>query len=80
MGTHPHTSSTYATDEMAIRDLFQRLLDSWGSGDGYAYAAHFTQDSDYVAFDGTHYKGCEENAIVHQQLFNTWLKGTRLNG
>jgi uncharacterized protein (TIGR02246 family) len=67
-------------DEMPIRQLCQSLLQSWGNGDGHAYAAHFTEDSDYIAFDGTHYKGREENAIVHQHLFETWLKGTRLTG
>jgi uncharacterized protein (TIGR02246 family) len=76
----PPGSNVYADDEASIRTLFQNLLDSWGSGDGYAYANHFTLDSDYVAFDGTHRKGREENAIAHQQLFNTWLKGTRLTG
>lgn len=78
MNTHPHALVSDAADEQSIRELFQRLLDSWS--DGTAYAANFTQESDYVAFDGTHYKGREENAAVHQQLFNTWLKGTRLTG
>jgi uncharacterized protein (TIGR02246 family) len=67
-------------DEVLIRQLCQSLLESWGDGDGYAYAAHFTEDSDYIAFDGTHYKGREANAIAHQYLFDTWLKGTRLTG
>ena len=73
-------SNAYAEDEGLILTLFQSLLVSWGSGDGYAYASHFTPDSDYVAFDGTHRKGREENAIAHQQLFDSWLKGTRLTG
>ncbi len=76
----PSVSNVYADDEGLIRSLFQNLLDSWGSGDGYAYASHFTPDSDYIAFDGTHRKGREENAAAHQQLFETWLKGTRLTG
>jgi uncharacterized protein (TIGR02246 family) len=67
-------------DEVIIRNLCQSLLQSWGDGDGHAYAAHFTEDSDYIAFDGTYYKGREENAIAHQYLFDTWLKGTRLAG
>lgn len=76
----PPVSNADADDEVLIRTLFQKLLDSWGRGDGYAYANHFTLDSDYIAFDGTHRKGCEENAVAHQQLFDTWLKGTRLTG
>jgi uncharacterized protein (TIGR02246 family) len=80
MNTQPPVSNAYADDEVLIRTLFQNLLNSWGSGDGYAYANQFTPDSDYVAFDGTHRKGREENAAAHQQLFDTWLKGTRLTG
>ncbi len=72
--------NSFAADEMAIGNLCQSLWQSWGNGDGYAYAEHFTEDCDYIAFNGTHYKGREENAIVHQQLFDTWLKGTRLTG
>lgn len=67
-------------DETAILDLYQDLLDSWGSGDGYAYAAQFTADADYIAFDGTHFKARQSIASSHQQLFDAFLKGTRLEG
>lgn len=35
---------------------------------------------DLVGFDGQHLKGREEIAPFHQQLFDKWLKGTRLVG
>lgn len=70
----------YSADEAAIRDLFRRLLDAWGRGDGHAYGALFTEDADYVAFDGSHTKGRREIASSHQQLFDKFLKGTRLTG
>ncbi|MBD3881605.1 SgcJ/EcaC family oxidoreductase [Phormidium tenue FACHB-886] len=76
----PTQLPSHTDDEVLIRNLCQSLLQSWGNGDGHAYAAHFTEDSDYIAFDGTHYKGREENAIAHQYLFETWLKDTRLAG
>jgi uncharacterized protein (TIGR02246 family) len=63
-----------------LRALYQRLLDSWGRGDGYAYAAHFTEDADYVAFDGSHTVSRKVIGESHHQLFQTWLKGTRLVG
>ena len=67
-------------DERAIRDLFGVLLDDWGRGDGEAYGSRFTEDADYVAFDGTHTRGRREIAASHQQLFDKYLKGTRLTG
>ncbi|HZO25708.1 MAG TPA: SgcJ/EcaC family oxidoreductase [Chloroflexota bacterium] len=67
-------------DEQAIRDLFRQLLEAWGRGDGPTYGALFTEDADYVAFDGSNRRGAEAIAAEHQQLFDTWLKGTRLVG
>jgi uncharacterized protein (TIGR02246 family) len=67
-------------DEVAIRALVQELLDAWGRGDGRAYGALFTDDADYVAFDGSRTVGREAIAASHQRLFGTWLKGTRLVG
>jgi uncharacterized protein (TIGR02246 family) len=66
--------------EEAVRELFQKLLDAWGRGDGTAYGDLFTADADYVAFDGSRTVGREQIASSHQQLFETWLKGTRLVG
>jgi uncharacterized protein (TIGR02246 family) len=67
-------------DEREIRELFARLLDDWGRGDGKAYGSRFTDDADYVAFDGSHTKGRSAIAASHQQLFDKHLKGTRLTG
>ena len=73
-------ATDYTADEEAIRDLFLQLLDDWGRGDGDAYGSRFTEDADYVAFDGTHTKGQSDIASSHQQLFDKYLKGTRLTG
>jgi uncharacterized protein (TIGR02246 family) len=73
-----HTANR--TDEATIRELFQQLLDDWGRGDGRTYGSRFTEDADYVAFDGSHTTGREQIAASHQQLFDRWLKGTRLTG
>lgn len=69
-----------AADERAIQELFEKLLDDWGRGDGEAYGSRFTEDADYVAFDGSHTRGRKEISSSHQQLFDTYLKGTRLAG
>jgi uncharacterized protein (TIGR02246 family) len=70
--------STKAKDEAAIRQLFENLITSWNKGNGGAYAAQFAEDSDYIAFDGTHFKGRKANAESHQKLFDTFLKGSTL--
>jgi uncharacterized protein (TIGR02246 family) len=67
-------------DEVAIRELFGLLLDDWGRGDGEAYGSRFTDDADYVAFDGTRTTGRQEISTSHQRLFDKFLKGTRLTG
>jgi uncharacterized protein (TIGR02246 family) len=55
-------------------------MDGWNQGSGAALAAVFTEDGDLVGFDGTHFKGRQEIAPFHQQLFDKWLKGSRLVG
>jgi uncharacterized protein (TIGR02246 family) len=77
---HDQTAANHSAEEAAIRDLFRQLLDDWGRGDGYAYGSRFTEEADYVAFEGTHTRGRQEIASSHQELFDKWLKGTKLVG
>ena len=76
----PDLNGAASADEQAVRGLFRQLLEAWGRGDGPAYGALFTEDADYVAFDGSNRRGTRAIATEHQQLFDTWLKGTRLVG
>jgi uncharacterized protein (TIGR02246 family) len=78
-GVTPTTIAT-ADDRRALHDLFQRVLDAWARGDATGYAAEFTEDADYIAFDGSHTRGRRAIAESHQPLFDRWLKGTRLTG
>jgi uncharacterized protein (TIGR02246 family) len=69
-----------ATARAAIVDLTRRMESAWNEADGEAYSATFTDDSDYIAFDGTHLKGRQANARHHQNLFDSVdsvLKGSR---
>jgi uncharacterized protein (TIGR02246 family) len=66
--------------ESAIAALFEKLIAAWNSGNGEAYGQAFTGDADYVAFDGTRLKGRPEIVRVHQQLFDTHLRGSSLSG
>ena len=80
MSTREEASANDSTDEAAVRALYQQLMDGWNQGSGEAFAAVFTEDGDLVGFDGTHLKGRQEIAPFHQQLFDKWLKGSRLVG
>lgn len=55
-------------------------MEGWNQGSGAAFAAAFTEKGDLVAFDGTHFHGRREIAPFHQELFDKWLKGSRLVG
>lgn len=68
------------SEETAILKLVVALEARWNAGDGTGYADLFTEDADYVAFNGAHAKGRFENARNHQQLFDTWLKDSVLEG
>ena len=75
-----NTTQNAATtaDESAIRALVQKCSEGWNKGSGEAFAAQFAEDSDYVVVNGMHIKGRRQNAIGHQQIFDTFYKGTRL--
>src|SRR5688572_9764539 len=67
-------------DEREIRELMGRLSHSWARGDAQAYGAEFTEDCDYVAFDGTRFRGPAEPHTHLARLFDTVLKDSRLEG
>ena len=78
---HDEKSTTNRiADEVAVRDLYRELMDSWNRGSGEDFAAVFAEDGDLVAFDGTHFEGRAQIAPFHQELFDKWMKGTRLVG
>ena len=67
-------------DEAAIRTLYQQMIGGWNKGSGQAFAATYTDDSDFIGFDGTYMKGRQQIASFHQMLFDKFLKGSRLIG
>jgi uncharacterized protein (TIGR02246 family) len=73
-----NTAEYEAASREAITDLTRRMEHAWNTADGNAFAASFTADCDYVAFDGMHLRGRDANARHHQQLFDSVLKNTRL--
>jgi uncharacterized protein (TIGR02246 family) len=66
--------------ERAVRALFEELVLAWDGGDGHRYASLFTDDATYVAIDGSAYRGRQEIARGHQEIFDTFFKDSRLHG
>lgn len=75
---HGTESITHELVRDAFVDLAARMSAAWNAGDGVAYASPFTVDCDYIAFDGTHLRGRQQNAAHHQRLFDTVLRRSRL--
>ena len=81
IGSHkPKTLDLNSNDEAAIRELYQQMIDGWNAGKGDAFAAPYTDDSDFIGFDGTYMKGHQQIASFHQMLFDKFVKGSRLIG
>jgi len=68
---------TYA-DEIQIRDLYQRMLDSWQ--DAAAYARCFTPDADYIIGNGKLERGWKEIVEGHEIIFSAWARNSSLEG
>jgi uncharacterized protein (TIGR02246 family) len=72
------SDATPGQDERAIRALVDGMFDAWGRG-AAAYHADFTDDADYVSFDGSR-RGKADSISSHANLFPTVLYGSRLVG
>ncbi|RBQ18759.1 DUF4440 domain-containing protein [Spongiactinospora rosea] len=66
------------SDHAEITGMLTRLAEAWNAGDATTYAALFTEDADYITFDGTHTKGREIIESVHRRLFEGPLKGSTM--
>ena len=75
-----HHAISQSQDEVAVRRLYEQMMEGWNRGSAEMFAAPFTENADFIAFDGTHFKGRREIEVSHQALFEKWLKGTRLVG
>ena len=69
----------HATDTELV-DLFQRMCSAWTAGDSDGYGACFTEDSDYVSYDGTRARGRRTMVENHDRLFHGVLTGSALVG
>jgi len=80
MRIHGTDAMQRQSDADEIRGLYLATMDGWNRGSGEAFAAPFAEEVDFVAFDGTRFRGRDELVRFHDPLFKTHLKGTRLVG
>ncbi len=60
------------------QELGTLLAAAWSAGDAAAYGELFTEDADYVTFQGHRLRGRDEIEKVHAWLFDGPLRGSRL--
>lgn len=65
-------------ERRAILGLGQALQDAWNRGDAAGYASLFTDDADFVAWNGTYGRGRQAIEDGHRQLFGGPLAGSRM--
>jgi uncharacterized protein (TIGR02246 family) len=71
---------TKTDSDAALKTLFERMCTAWTAGDAIAYGDCFTEDSDYVSYDGTLARGRESMVDNHDKLFKGVLDGSALVG
>lgn len=74
------TTEHVTTDAEQLTALFARMCRAWTDGDADAYGACFTDDCDYVSFDGSRSHGRATVVRDHDTLFSGVLHGSSLVG
>ena len=67
-----------SAERRAILGLGQALQDAWNRGDAAGYASLFTDDADFVAWNGAHGRGRRAIEDGHRRLFDGPLAGSRM--
>jgi uncharacterized protein (TIGR02246 family) len=62
----------------AIFELGKALQDAWNRGDAAGYASLFTDDADFVAWNGSYGRGRQAIEDGHRRLFDGPLAGSRM--
>lgn len=65
-------------ERQAILMLGQALQDAWNRGDVAGYASLFTDDADFVAWNGQYGRGRQAIEDGHRSLFRGPLAGSRM--
>ena len=73
-----HPGRDEPAESRAIFELGQALQDAWNRGDAAGYASLFTDDADFVAWNGQHGRGRQAIEDGHRRLFDGPLAGSRM--
>src|SRR5690348_14637904 len=68
-GADATMNAPHATNEPAVRTLYQELLASWNRRDAAGFAALFAEDGNLVGFDGSPLDGRAEIETHLRQIF-----------
>lgn len=64
--------------DAAVLDVLNRYVAAWNAGDGRKFGTTYAPEATHVTFDGTLLKGQAEITRVHSQLFDTFLRDSRI--
>ncbi len=65
-------------ERRAVLDLGRALQGAWNRGDAAVYASLFTDDADFVAWNGSRGRGRQAIEDGHRRLFAGPLAGSRM--
>ena len=68
------------TDSIEIQKLYQQKICGWNIGDAVKFAEPYSEDADFIGFDGTYLEGKQQIIMFHAVLFDKFVRGTRLVG
>ena len=68
------------TDSIEIQKLYQQKICGWNIGDAAKFAEPYSEDADFIGFDGTYLEGKQQIIMFHAMLFDKFVRGTRLVG
>jgi len=63
-------------EEDAIRTVIRALDDAWNRGDGKGWAAHYTEDGEFINILGTVFDGRQAIEEHHSEILPTTFKGS----
>jgi hypothetical protein len=70
----PHARASKDGAEAAIRAIHRQMIEAWNRGSAEGFAAAFTDEADFIAFEGTHLVGHSRIVAFHRQIFDTWSR------
>ncbi|MFT3926979.1 MAG: SgcJ/EcaC family oxidoreductase [Myxococcales bacterium] len=75
-----HPAMVDAVDAAALKAAFERMVEAWNAGSAEDFAAAFSDDADFVAFEGSHLRSRASIAAFHRHVFEHQMRGSHLQG